>query len=174
MKDVPKLGQLATGNEGRDAIHVAVIPVQAGESLTPGQHVRIVDGKAMQLGPGDPLGVVDPFLRRDVIAGDWFWLCLYPQTITSLRHEWTHPAFPAAAAPVGDKNASTAWLMAFCNRKALFYDTLLDDLAEGSVCAGDDFGSWDVPDEFWYHVEVVTGRHWTENEREGVSFRCAC
>lgn len=99
---VPRLGQLLDGEQGRDAIHIAIAPVVAGEELFPGQHIGFA-------GPGDcvtvvgvppgagSLGIVDPYLRQRVFLGDRFYMFLYPQTITGLRHEWTHPAFPLQA-----------------------------------------------------------------------------
>ena len=88
---VPVIGQLATPDTGRDAVHIALAPIQAGCRLTPGQHVN-------QEGvPGGGLvGIVDPFLKQPVEIGDYFLIFLYPNTVTSLRHEWTHPKFPNA------------------------------------------------------------------------------
>lgn len=89
-------------NARRDAIHVAVAPVTAAEDLKPGTRVALnAVGQAHE--PVDPnavIGIVDPFLPRyGVKAGEQFWLCLLPRTVTSLRHVWTHPAFDNTAKP---------------------------------------------------------------------------
>lgn len=92
----PNLGQLCDEQARRDAIHIAVAPVEAFSDLHPGDHVAIEqDGKAHLRCPseGDKVGIVDPFLLAPVLKGERFWLFLYPGTVTSLRHVWTHPAF---------------------------------------------------------------------------------
>jgi hypothetical protein len=89
------IGRLVAGDEGRDAVHVAIAPTTAPCELRPGQHV---DQHGNPEGPGVvPVGIVDPFLREPVRSGQRFWLFLYPNTVTSLRHEWTHPAFPTTS-----------------------------------------------------------------------------
>jgi hypothetical protein len=91
------LGSLIGDGEKRDAIHLAVEPVECGARiLHAGEHVKLVDGKAQKCLPGKGVGIVDPFLETEVIKGEKFWLVVYPRQITSLRHVWDHPAFPAA------------------------------------------------------------------------------
>ncbi len=86
------IGKLVRAEDGRDAVHVAIAPTMATRELQPGQHV---DANGNPEGPGVvPVGIVDPFLREPVLRGQRFWLLLYPNSVTSLRHEWTHPAFP--------------------------------------------------------------------------------
>tara|TARA_R110000751_G_scaffold45158_2_gene102762 strand:- start:946 stop:1452 length:507 start_codon:yes stop_codon:yes gene_type:complete len=79
-------------NEERDAIHLAIAPTVAGVMLRPGQHVLLRHGKAYRT-DDNAIGVVDPFLKSEVQAGESFYLCLNPGSITSLKHSWTHPAF---------------------------------------------------------------------------------
>jgi len=94
--------------QDRDAIHVAVAPVVAAHELYPGTHVGWYDQNLNAVGthlgdevlPDDQLlGIVDPYLRAMVQPGERFWLFLYPLSITSLKHQWTHPAFPDPAPP---------------------------------------------------------------------------
>jgi len=89
------IGKLVHEEGGRDAVHVAIAPTSAPCELRPGQHV---DSLGNPEGPGiKPVGIVDPFLREPVQTGQRFWLFLYPNSVTSLRHEWTHPAFPTTS-----------------------------------------------------------------------------
>lgn len=92
------LGTIHTREEHRDAIHLAVEPIEAGMWLHPGEHVKLIDGKAHRIFKysDGAVGIVDPFLRDIVEPGQKFWLVVYPRMITSLRHVWEHPAFPTA------------------------------------------------------------------------------
>jgi len=100
----PKLGELVPeGETRRDAIHIAVAPLVAGMLLKPGQPVYIIDrsteGKLLAwsvFNMDSAIGIVDPFLTEDVQKGQVFWLCLKPNSITSLKHVWTHPSFVAS------------------------------------------------------------------------------
>jgi hypothetical protein len=96
-----KLGELITDPmSGRDCIHIAVAPVVAAEMLPPGWFVRLNDrGEAETEKGGDGIGIVDPFLLKSVEPGERFWLCLFPGSITGLRHAWAHPAFARRAKP---------------------------------------------------------------------------
>lgn len=96
MSDI-KLGQLPSHDSPpRDAIHVPVAQVRAcGEKLKPAQPVTVSGGTAYPLTKGAvATGIVDPFLPGPVEPYATFWLLVAPKTVTDLRHEWTHPAFP--------------------------------------------------------------------------------
>lgn len=96
MNEATQLGQLIeNGNGHRDAVHIAVAPVTAAEKLRPGQHVGFAhEGNRALVAPTDRnIGIVDPFLSNDVEAGQQFWLLLFPNTVTGMRHVWSHPAF---------------------------------------------------------------------------------
>lgn len=90
------LGMVHQYDEKRDAIHLGVEPVEAGEDIRKNSHIGIdSDGKAYVANNGiKALGIVDPFLSRGPKKGERFWLVVYPRHITSLRHVWEHPDFP--------------------------------------------------------------------------------
>lgn len=107
-----KLGKIIDGDTfpERDAVHVAVVPVIAAESLRPGQHVGIAPGNLGTAVQGSLcervhscaprlIGTIDPFLNQPVNAGEKCWLFMYPDTVKGLHHDWTHPAFDGEAPP---------------------------------------------------------------------------
>lgn len=97
------LGMIHFKPEHRDAIHLAVEPVMAGQDLQPGQQIGIKEGLAWPVGyifgvdeEVTCQGIVDPFLPRGPKSGEFFWFIMNPRMVTSLRHVWTHPDFPEA------------------------------------------------------------------------------
>lgn len=97
----PNLGELAGKDARRDAVHVPVAPVIAGQPLDPGDHFWLNSHGLAVKSTGRrehrTIGVVDPYYDGIVLKGDRFWGFLYPNTVTSLRHTWSHPAFRSKA-----------------------------------------------------------------------------
>ena len=167
----------------RDAIHIAVAQVTASERLAPAQQVAFADGGTEKVrASGKAVGIIDPFLPAPVFPGEQCWLFLYPMTITSLRHEWTHPAFSEEERRSTKEN-SEAWLRAFVKRSDC---PGYEDVVAAAVRQKDATG-WDaeylhfdglnahseIPAEFWDHVEVVTGVS-VPNAARARSFSCSC
>jgi hypothetical protein len=189
------LGTIIGSGEARDAIHLAVEPVVAGQRLLPGQDIGLVDGKAF-VAKNCPkaLGIVDPFIVGQVEEGDRFWLVVYPRQIKSLRHVWEHPDFassqdivssnavPAdAALPVlHDKEVSERWLRDFiANADCPEYETVIAAALNNTSWSKEylHFDGRDahgeIPPEFWTHVEIVTGKSIAQEDRAEY-FSCSC
>lgn len=167
----------------RDAIHLAVLPAIAGVLLRAGDHVTVADGSAYLTSVGKGIGIVDPFIQVLVKPGERFWLVMYPRTITSLRHVWSHPAFPDEATAVAtlgavsqSKAESERWLRDWCdNNDAPGYESLIRYInehdGENSLFVGNRESSAEIPDELWNHVEIVLGRKISQRP---TYFSCSC
>lgn len=167
MSDV-KLGELITKGTGeRDAIHVALAPVVAAERLKPGQHIGFVMEHNTELVGvcSNPLGIVDPFLEHSVEREQRFYMMLYQNTVTGMRHQWEHPAF---AAPLAED--SIRWMQDLANEIGISYNRLLEEIPTGSVYTGDNecYGIRDSED-IRRHYENITG----EQAPKKVYFSCA-
>lgn len=187
------LGNVITDemNVGRDAIHLAVEPVVAGQSLFPGQHVGL-DEDNLAVSTGKTIGIVDPFLLERVFPGEKFFLVVYPRKITSLRHVWTHPDFQeesvkiinANATVVDDNNRyrnqidiSEQWLRSFAVQNDIDFHLMLaatenNNDGEYITVYGSD-ARCEIPDVFWDHLEIFTGRKFANIDR-ATYFSCSC
>ncbi len=168
--DTLKIGNIITEPQNRDAVHMAIVPVEAGEDIRPGLHVGLKDGKASTDRSAKRIGIVDPFLGFGVMKGQKFWLFLYPGSITSLRHDWTHPDFANIEAnqEVTEKELSIAWLHKFCSENGLSYKYLIDSDYHSVGDREDLCDSLNSNEEFARHFEVATGKVCPEY------FSCAC
>lgn len=178
-----QLGKIPGMGAKRDAIHIAIAPVVAAKVLRAGDHVGPTkDGRYAIT--SNPVGIVDPFRGPGVIAaGEKFWLLLYPNTITTLRHNWTHPAFSTEeGGPVCDKAvvanatklAAIKWLKEFaetqCGRT---YEDLLDGVEDGWLSCGENEGL-EIPDGFWENYALATGAPATTEQKDNFYFSCSC
>ena len=173
------LGSLVVGDAGRDAVHIAIAPMVAGEALSPGQHVGVLQNGTAGHSPA-PVGIVDPFLPAEIEPGARFWLCLYPNTITSLRHDWTHPALDAVTGRIQSALVaeSEVWLRQYAEDIGLSYGAVMKAAVE-YIKFGEYhvFRDHDTPERaydrgFWRHYEIVTGT--VVEDHDAVPFTCSC
>ena len=93
MKDKIEVGKLLDEiDHRRDAIHIAVIPVTAGCNMSRGAKVTYdkSTGRVWPYESCKAIGIIDPFLTAMFSRGQGVFVS-FPDTITSLRHVWTHP-----------------------------------------------------------------------------------
>ena len=177
-KTTPTVGNLIGPDARRDAIHFALAPMRAGMILAPGDRVGVRDGDAStKVTPH--VGIVDPFLNVAVKEGERFWLFLFPNTITSMRHEWSHPAFPPEN-PSDVQREAREWIRTYayesinssCNDADESYAKLMADLARGHVQSYGDSnnGPSDFADEFWEKLAII-GVHVDPAE---LTYSCSC
>jgi hypothetical protein len=194
------LGDLAQPGAQRDAVHVAIAPCEAAERLSPGEHVGLTDdGRMYSVETGDAVGIVDPFLDRQVMAGQVAYLMLFPNTVTGMRHHWKHPAFggediPVPLEPVFEEDevvwltcASARWMLRFTDKIGMTEKRLMEHLDanyeefkrtgdmgwEGNhTIYGMDTPYEDMP-EMWRHYSKLREVSVEGMERE-TPFSCSC
>lgn len=184
---------LPASNAGaRDAIHLAVIAVIAGMAMRSGAHVAVVDGYAYEATTELPAtGVLDPFIPMEedtyganIPKGACVWLCLFPQTITSLTHSWEHPAFPRATQEnlvITAKEVARSMITQMAASMGVTFDFLMTAAANNvntgdytSMGSNESYSNVDWP-EFWKYYQAYTGQPLPEDhERKWGFFSCAC
>ncbi len=170
-----QLGQIITTEQQRDAVHIAVAPVEAATRLLPGYPVELdASGRAV-MAKERGIGVVDPFLEIGVPKGGRFWLFLYPGSITGLRHEWSHPAFDGRAEnPMDEKAKSEAYLQSLATLCGVDYERMMDCMDEDDyISMGDNEHYKQVLPEaevLEKHFENVRGH----KPKSTYVFSCAC
>lgn len=176
----PTLGELISGDEERDAVHIAIVPVTAAIQLLPGEHIGLAQGQDRMLvcrvSKKDQIGIVDPFLKAPVQIGQQFYLLLYPNTVTSLKHHWTHPKFPDIK-----MSPSEIWLRHFADSFYVDYEHMMEEVKEAiendnshtSIMTLGSSNEVDY-DEFWGHYQMVTGEVLESDQTSELYFRCTC
>lgn len=178
------VGELISAGAERDAIHIAVAPVVAATDLMAGEHIGFINSdntsEVRSCEPAMSVGIVDPFLNKPVRPGDRFWMFLHPNTITSLRHNWTHPAFSGAPQEEEtlQRNFSKEWMRNFANNYGVSYPDMLEagkSWVQGGhyYCDGGTFEGERVPDEYWVHFQIITNTTVDDDKKQSF-FTCSC
>lgn len=194
MSNQNPLGKLAKEGAVRDAVHVPIYPLEAGEKLSAKDDIVIgKDGRAYLCAVGDQAtGIADPFLKvRSAIIneGDWFYICLYPNTVTGMVHHWAHPDFDNKTPDVPvhpEIKKAKEWLTyaaahiedhyGVCTFERLMDKARDEWLGEDYATAGFNSAMDFMNDnhvEFWRNYDIYTGGV-NVNESHPTSFGCSC
>lgn len=160
-----KVGEIITTKADRDAIHMAIAPVIAGEDLEPGTHVGFEDNGTVvsYRQENQHVGIIDPFLKDKVKKGEQCWLFVYPKTIANLRHHWDHPRFINQTT----SSNSQKWLEDYASKHGIVYGDMMLAVEKyvdsgcdevGDYRIDDYYRGYETPPEFWDHFYVITGK----------------
>ena len=171
----------------RDCIHLAVIPMIAGEDyMDRGCRIKLkyntTDVALLEeYNEKDIVGIVDPFLKEfRVHKGQKFWCYLLPNSITGMRHHWQHTKFDE---PKEDVGSSESWIREFCDTWNFDYDELVTNAHKKGdwryvTAMGIDLHSVGElgkdHDLFWMHLEKLNKTTYSEEHREGMGWSCSC
>jgi len=177
------IGKLITTDDlfKKDAIHIAVAPVIATDILYPGAPLGFSEPgntQKVEVNRVSPIGIVDPFLPSPVKEGEKFFMFLFPNTITGLRHDWIHPAFvtdtpltnnieipsyTSTSAAFQDRSRSYEHLNAVAHDFGMSFEDFIHDLTVFSDFRDDDMYTYSVPDAEVYDYDWPTiWRYFTE------------
>lgn len=174
-----EVGKILAEDAERDAIHVAVLPAYASVHLRVGDSVDLDDyGKAEPVENGKGIGIVDPFLKSSVLKGQRFYIFLYPNSITSMKHTWTCPSIDNRC-----ENEYVQTLKKYAEKFEMSVDDLVQHIVTFSQGGEPLCLPFDTPDfntDLYDAVEMYAGRSVKEKIEERVDldferpFRCAC
>lgn len=215
MPDQNPLGTIPTENAVRDAVHIAIVPLIAGEKLYTNEKFRLGQGsetvafkvtdsvyRSDELPDGQrftSIGIVDPWyvtpeeFREQyhywhfVPQGHRFYGILNPNSVTGMTHHWEHPSFIGNV----ETNPSKVWLLNFCDRWGLDFETVVhkastlpdgpwDDSYRGTYITtiGVDCHNFDDLGEdgplFWQYLAVYLGRTFSQDHQDSVGWSCSC
>ncbi len=187
---------------GRDAIHIAVIPVIAAEKLYPSQKISCNDLLYAVSDNSDRyMGIVDPFLTSPLFKEDKFYMMLKQDSITGLKHVWSHPIIDSICKDrleneedVMDDTSrisdSMIWMRNFAKKLNMTYSSLMllaDNMFEGENYKIDsngnitDYGGEDARDlwysesiQFWIHYAIIRNLPPIKETDDLGGFSCAC
>lgn len=172
--------QRPIGNESRDAIHVAVVPVQAATLLQPGDRVRIDEnGRARLTRDAVIDGVVSPFMPHGLIkVDDWCWVMLRPGLVDDMKHVWACRSLDKFLAPPSSEESARRrayaedHLTRLSGKLGISLNQTIEALSYGG-CADTDL-DWqgEIQEADWEAYESYTG--WRRPENCNKYFRCAC
>lgn len=183
-----KLGSLIYSNilPERDAVHIAIMPGRSQVSLKRGDFVKYnAQTEMFELVSHAAIadGIVDPYLYGyDTTNPKYaFYVCLFPGSIMSLRHDWVHKNIPAAKHSEESEKIAFAksWIEGFADQVDMSAEELFNHAREYLldrwyyVCEGGKYEGVSVPDAFWDHFETVTGEA-VPVEKRGSFFSCSC
>lgn len=166
----------------RDAVHIAVAPVVAAEPLERGAHIGLLLDGTASVAAIIKVGIVDPYLQRSVKKSETFYVFLYPGSITSLTHHWSHPAFLTELTPTQvAAGEGEEWIRKWAEEMDITggFERVMEAAANTArgdwdfISEGAKFESADVPDEFWDMFEKVQGTTVLPENRNGF-FSCSC
>lgn len=172
------IGKTPESTAKRDAVHVALAPIVAGENLAVNDRVHVRDGKAYRC-TSQPTGIVDPFRDTPVVNGAMFWLFMYPNTIRSIRHDWQHPDVPDSAIARDPEGESMRYMEGYANSINRSVGYVLERIRERDsiIADGVDQHSWEYDgpvSEFWRHAEILIGESIPASYRDDFVFSCSC
>lgn len=173
------LGEIITTPQKRDAIHVAVIPVVAKMELAPGWWVSKDGENILQK---SAVGIVDPFLTKNVQKGETFWLFLKPNTVTGMRHAWEHPEFEFENEPTAPEvsNEDVEYITKIAGTLGYTYNEMMD-IAETYMHCEYTYDNTerykDIPSDMWEKFWGCYTRITGLNEPDygpSAPFTCSC
>lgn len=152
----------------KDAIHVAIVSLRAARKLEPGESFRLNEGgEAVSCNSKDSLGVVDPFLKKNVLRNEMFWGVLNPNEVTTVRHHWDHEKYNFGA-PTNPPELN-AYLEEYAKELEIPYEDLMEACGrcvnvgtptryKGPLSHGDlEAKLEDIGRELWYEWSSETG-----------------